>query len=766
MKDAHKQKKCLTKPKLGIRLIESGHGCDGSVKGRLSIMYVLIVYVLISFNVNNATADIGAEWNPTGNPIGGGPGYSDSVIHQDADFVVHNKSQLLSALSSASSDDIVYVWDTCIIDMTGTQYTSIPAGVTLASGRGRALEDTISWGALLFYNNPGFFNGDMFGSSSGGRMRVTGLRFRGSYSELEGYMVPSDSFAQGVPWEVAIGIHHDSCEVDNCEFWGFGKAAVNHTAGKGSYIHHNYIHHCRHVYYGYSIQFTGTSDGIVEACYFDDLGSCVAGSVDTTSSYEARFNISGRHGGANAYERHNNGGSPPFAGADYVHHNTVRFTGFSNYATGYVLCGGAVDSVLVHENWFWAKDSAHSFELYSDSLVKIWDNAFTETPPPGVSGRTPTASIVASADSGNPPLTVAFKATGSSDPDGELVAFYWHFGDSCKSGNWSRYTDIDDTVQYTYNEIGKYTVSLMVVDNDGIPSYAYKTINVKPINADSNYLSCWIKDKFHDRPPGYYSKQILINDWVCWEKDLAGNGSWEHVIINITDSLASWQSDSITLAFRLYCKRDTSDYSHQTKMYIDDVVIYGADVVNGDFESGNWTGTWKCTDGNWIPDCYHNGVIYFQYDWYLDTNGGIRAYHLGKRTGPHSAGNWSKVSQKVAIRAIGIDDTLHDENDANSDMEYNLYHPIPNPSSRRAGIRYQLPARSCVTLKVYDISGRLVKMLLDEEMEAGHYQAIWDGRDEIGKEVANGIYFFRLEAKPIDGGEIYQATRKSVVLKK
>jgi len=719
---------------------------------------LLALFVFIIGFPSITLSNIGAEWNPTGDPIGGGPGYSDSVRHQDADFVVYDEAQLLSALSNASYGDVIYVWDDCELDMTGSAYTAIPSGVTLASGRGRTLGDTISWGALIYFNNPGYFNGDIFKSSNGGKMRITGFRFRGSYSEIEGYVTGYNNFAQPVPWETGIAIHHDSCEVDNCEFWGFGKAAINLATGEGSYIHHCYIHHCRHVYHGYSIQFAGDSKGVVEACYGDDLGALVIGSTNTSSSYEARYNISGKHGGANAYERHNNVESPPMAAADYIHHNTVRFTGFSNGPTGYRLCGYAVDSVLVHNNWFWAEDSVHVFDLYSDSLVSIWNSAFTETPPSGLSGRIPTANIVASCDSGNLALTVTFSAIGSSDPDGNLIAFYWNFGDSCKIDNWARYSNINNSVEHTYTQIGKYTVTLMVVDNHGIPSYAYKTINVKPSNTDSSYLSCWIKDRFYDSPSGYYSKQILINDWVCWTKDIAGGGTWEHVVVNITDSLQAWQTDSVTLRFRLYCTRDTASYK-EAKMYIDEVSIYGADVLNGAFESGIWTGTSKCTDGVWIAADSHNGVYYRCWDWYLDTNGGDRAYYLGKSVGPHSAGNWAQVSQKVAITGMGI-------TPSNGDTQVcSLYVPYPNPALQNAMIAYQIPIQSDISTKIYDANGRLVKTLVSEKQESGFYQINWDGRDDHSRRVAAGVYFCKFIAEPIDTGEKYSETKKVVFLR-
>jgi len=118
---------------------------------RKACLTVLLSFVLIYLGSTECPYT-GAEWNPTGNPIGGGPGYGDSVRHQDADYFVSTKSELLSALISASYGDIVYIADWAEIDMDGST-GMIPAGVTLASGRGRTLGDTISWGALCYFDS-------------------------------------------------------------------------------------------------------------------------------------------------------------------------------------------------------------------------------------------------------------------------------------------------------------------------------------------------------------------------------------------------------------------------------------------------------------------------------------------------------------------------------------------------------------------------------------------------------------------------------------
>ena len=62
-----------------------------------------------------------------------------------------------------------------------------------------------------------------------------------------------------------------------------------------------------------------------------------------------------------------------------------------------------------------------------------------------------------------------------------------------------------------------------------------------------------------------------------------------------------------------------------------------------------------------------------------------------------------------------------------------------------------------VTLKVYDALGRLVRVLVDEPMDAGRYCTRWDGRNEHGQRVASGVYLYRMEAAG------FEATKKMLV---
>ncbi len=78
-----------------------------------------------------------------------------------------------------------------------------------------------------------------------------------------------------------------------------------------------------------------------------------------------------------------------------------------------------------------------------------------------------------------------------------------------------------------------------------------------------------------------------------------------------------------------------------------------------------------------------------------------------------------------------------------------LYGSMPNPFRAQAAtqIRYDLYLPTTVKLVLYDAAGRVVRKLVDQPLQlAGSYSVTWDGRDDRGQTVSEGLYFYRLEA--------------------
>jgi hypothetical protein len=90
-----------------------------------------------------------------------------------------------------------------------------------------------------------------------------------------------------------------------------------------------------------------------------------------------------------------------------------------------------------------------------------------------------------------------------------------------------------------------------------------------------------------------------------------------------------------------------------------------------------------------------------------------------------------------------------------------ILHPCyPNPFNPVTTIGYDLQDPATVTLAIYDVTGKLVQTLVSSESTtAGHHEVVWKGRDQEGRVVAAGVYFYRLDARG------YSETRKMVLVR-
>jgi beta-lactamase superfamily II metal-dependent hydrolase len=78
--------------------------------------------------------------------------------------------------------------------------------------------------------------------------------------------------------------------------------------------------------------------------------------------------------------------------------------------------------------------------------------------------------------------------------------------------------------------------------------------------------------------------------------------------------------------------------------------------------------------------------------------------------------------------------------------EFTLGMARPNPFNRITSISYQLTKAGAASLKLYNVLGQEVRSLADGEHSAGTHRVSWDGRDDQGRRVSSGVYFYRLES--------------------
>jgi hypothetical protein len=72
---------------------------------------------------------------------------------------------------------------------------------------------------------------------------------------------------------------------------------------------------------------------------------------------------------------------------------------------------------------------------------------------------------------------------------------------------------------------------------------------------------------------------------------------------------------------------------------------------------------------------------------------------------------------------------------------FTLHQNYPNPFNAETTIRFSLTKAGPVKLKIFSVTGGLIRTLADSELAAGEYHAAWDGTDGLGHDLASGVYF-------------------------
>lgn len=117
---------------------------------------------------------------------------------------------------------------------------------------------------------------------------------------------------------------------------------------------------------------------------------------------------------------------------------------------------------------------------------------------------------------------------------------------------------------------------------------------------------------------------------------------------------------------------------------------------------------------------------------------------------------WARLSRQVAMAQGTV---VGEEHTTDLPQAFSLGQNFPNPFNSKTGIPFALPEGGEVRLAVYNLAGQQVARLAEGVREAGNYTAYWDGRGSDGRELASGVYLYRLRL----GAQV--TTRKLALLR-
>ena len=108
---------------------------------------------------------------------------------------------------------------------------------------------------------------------------------------------------------------------------------------------------------------------------------------------------------------------------------------------------------------------------------------------------------------------------------------------------------------------------------------------------------------------------------------------------------------------------------------------------------------------------------------------------------------------------IYVSNTILGSNYENMPNQYLLHQNYPNPFNPITTLRYNVPEKILVRISIFDISGNLIKMLVNEVKNAGFYSARWGAINDNGQPVSAGVYFYKIQAGN------FVDTKKMILLK-
>ncbi len=252
--------------------------------------------------------------------------------------------------------------------------------------------------------------------------------------------------------------------------------------------------------------------------------------------------------------------------------------------------------------------------------------------------------------------------------------------------------------------------------------------------------------------------------WVDVENTSASDNSWQEVSFMLTDYFAT--PGQVRLRFL------ANDYGNNSlvEAAVDDVLISssvsvsdvdpptvtvtapgaGSSFTNGESMNIAWNAAddvgvvhaqvWLSLDGGANYDMMlAEGALNDAASWWVNVPNGPPAYDARIRVDVFDG--MERTSSDVSDAFTIVPGTTDTPQIAGALV---LAQNHPNPFNPQTVITFSLPRAQDATLRIYDISGRLVRSLVQGAQTAGMHEVTWKGRDDSGSSVASGMYFFRL----------------------
>ncbi|TDI83541.1 MAG: T9SS type A sorting domain-containing protein, partial [Caldithrix sp.] len=275
----------------------------------------------------------------------------------------------------------------------------------------------------------------------------------------------------------------------------------------------------------------------------------------------------------------------------------------------------------------------------------------------------------------------------------------------------------ESVVQFNFGQIINFAVNVSDQDGDDID---YLWLLFTDLNSNGTLVSTSSDYEFITSPfsPGTYIVRVEVTD----KRDIVAM-EWRIDLVTSID-LASFDAR--------FGGFDGVEISWTTSREIDNL---GFDILRSRFEDGTYT---KITN-ELVPADSEGKYLFTDQDIQV----GIRYYYKLEDV------NLNGV--RTEHGPISVEVTAPES--------FELSQNYPNPFNPETKIRYQLPNSGKVMVIIFDILGREVKSLVNEKLEAGFHEITWNGRNNSGRRVSSGVYYYQIRS-----GE-FKETKKMILMK-
>ncbi len=312
--------------------------------------------------------------------------------------------------------------------------------------------------------------------------------------------------------------------------------------------------------------------------------------------------------------------------------------------------------------------------------------------------------------------------------------------------------DTDNTLQIDLGDVdgdGWLDLAAAVNGQLGGPSHV---VVYRNLGGTFETTASWVSADTVSRQ--YYSAVSFGDVDDDGDLDLASGGWWEHAVVfeNLGGALETNPS------FRYYFPGPGKALVVESTVWTD-LDNSGSVTVIGEAHDGD--GVKKVFYLNdcpvrWIDEIRVGGtpVLYKDYCYDFDEGwvaladappagtGNVEIDYVYSRQLDLIVTNWDPDQYNIAFYhevAVGVENGVP--------MATLLLPNRPNPFNPTTVIPFHLPHAGRVELGIYDLAGRLVRILQDGRADAGPHEMIWDGKDHRDRPVASGVYFYRLDGE-------------------